>query len=49
MLKNPETYEIITPELLVKQTYRLVLGKHSGAMHSVDRAIKMGFELWMKN
>lgn len=45
MLKNPLTYEIITPELIGDATTELVLGKHSGRHAFKDRAIKMGFEL----
>lgn len=45
MLKNPETYEIITPELIGEQEIPLALGKHSGRHAFKDRAIKMGFEL----
>ena len=44
-LKNPETYEIITPELIGDATTELVLGKHSGRHAFQDRAIAMGFEL----
>ena len=45
MLKNPLTYEIITPELIGDASTQLVLGKHSGRHAFKDRAIKMGFEL----
>ncbi|MDN7243747.1 2-isopropylmalate synthase [Planococcus sp. N028] len=45
MLKNPLTYEIITPELIGDAQTELVLGKHSGRHAFKDRAIKMGFEL----
>ena len=45
MLKNPETYEIITPELIGDVSTELVLGKHSGRHAFKDRAIQMGFEL----
>lgn len=45
MLKNPLTYEIITPELIGDASTELVLGKHSGRHAFKDRAIKMGFEL----
>ena len=45
MLKNPLTYEIITPELIGDAKTELVLGKHSGRHAFKDRAIKMGFEL----
>lgn len=45
MLKNPLTYEIITPELIGDAATELVLGKHSGRHAFRDRAVKMGFEL----
>lgn len=45
MLKNPLTYEIITPELIGDATTELILGKHSGKHAFKDRAIKMGFDL----
>lgn len=45
MLKNPLTYEIITPELIGDAKTELVLGKHSGRHAFKDRALKMGFEL----
>ncbi len=45
MLKNPETYEIITPELIGEKTVPLALGKHSGRHAFKDRAVTMGFEL----
>lgn len=45
MLKNRETYEIITPELIGDKTAPLALGKHSGRHAFKDRAVTMGFEL----
>lgn len=45
VLKNPETYEIISPALIGEEEVPLVLGKHSGRAAFRDRAIKMGFEL----
>src|SRR5690606_19110999 len=45
MLKNRETYEIITPELIGETTAPLALGKHSGRHAFKDRAVTMGFEL----
>lgn len=45
MLKNPETYEIITPELIGENPVPLALGKHSGRHAFKDRALTMGFEL----
>ena len=44
-LKNRETYEIITPELIGDKTEPLALGKHSGRHAFKDRAISMGFDL----
>ncbi|WOV84944.1 2-isopropylmalate synthase [Sporosarcina jeotgali] len=43
MLKNPETYEIITPALIGAAKEPLALGKHSGRAAFKDRAITMGF------
>lgn len=45
MLKNRETYEIITPELIGETDMPLALGKHSGRHAFKDRAISMGFDL----
>lgn len=45
MLKNPETYEIITPELIGDVATELVLGKHSGRHAFFSRAVQMGFQL----
>lgn len=45
MLKNPETYEIITPELIGDVATELVLGKHSGRHAFFSRAGQMGFQL----
>ncbi|MFD1204841.1 2-isopropylmalate synthase [Sporosarcina contaminans] len=45
MLKNRETYEIITPELIGETVAPLSLGKHSGRHAFKDRAISMGFDL----
>ncbi len=45
MLKNRETYEIITPELIGETDIPLALGKHSGRAAFKDRAMTMGFEL----
>lgn len=45
VLKNKETYEIISPELVGEGEVALVLGKHSGRAAFRDRAEKMGFEL----
>ncbi|HLQ73408.1 MAG TPA: 2-isopropylmalate synthase [Bacillota bacterium] len=45
MLENPETYEIITPELIGAEVEPLALGKHSGRHAFKDRAVTMGFDL----
>ncbi len=45
MLKNRQTYEIITPELIGETDIPLALGKHSGRAAFKDRSITMGFEL----
>jgi len=45
VLKNPETYEIISPALIGEGDVPLVLGKHSGRAAFRDRAEKMGFDL----
>ncbi|MEK4425592.1 2-isopropylmalate synthase [Solibacillus sp. FSL K6-1523] len=45
VLKNPETYEIISPALVGEDEVPLVLGKHSGRAAFRDRAQTMGFEL----
>lgn len=45
VLKEPTTYEIITPELIGEASNNLVLGKHSGRHAFQDRAKLMGFDL----
>lgn len=45
MLKNPETYEIITPTLIGDAATELVLGKHSGRHAFVNKAKELGFDL----
>ena len=45
VLKEPSTYEIITPELIGETSNRIVLGKHSGRHAFKDKAIALGFEL----
>ena len=45
MLKNPATYEIMTPEDVGFQKSDLVLGKHSGRAALIDRARTLGHEL----
>ncbi|EGQ27017.1 2-isopropylmalate synthase [Sporosarcina newyorkensis 2681] len=48
MLKNRQTYEIITPELIGESDMPLALGKHSGRHAFKDRAVRMGFDLTEK-
>lgn len=45
VLKNPETYEIISPALVGEDEVPLVLGKHSGRAAFRDRAETMGYQL----
>jgi len=45
VLKNPETYEIISPALIGEGEIPLVLGKHSGRAAFRDRAETLGFDL----
>ncbi|GIN73963.1 2-isopropylmalate synthase [Bacillus sp. J14TS2] len=45
VLKEPTTYEIITPELIGETSNNLVMGKHSGRHAFQDRAKLLGFEL----
>nr|WP_238482612.1 2-isopropylmalate synthase [Lederbergia galactosidilytica] len=45
VLKEPTTYEIITPELIGETSNNLVMGKHSGRHAFQDRAKSLGFEL----
>lgn len=45
MLKNRETYEIMTPESVGLTVNKMVLGKHSGRHAFKDRVDSMGFEL----
>ncbi len=45
VLKNPETYEIITPALVGENKIPLILGKHSGRHAFKERSIEMGFDL----
>jgi 2-isopropylmalate synthase len=45
MLKNPMTYEIMSPETIGLTSNRLVMGKHSGK-HALDAILKnMGYDL----
>lgn len=43
VLKNKETYEIITPELVGVASNSLVLGKHSGSHAFKERLVELGF------
>lgn len=45
MLKNPLTYEIMTPESVGLKNTNLVLGKHSGRAAFNDRMQELGFDL----
>lgn len=45
MLKNRETYEIMTPESVGFKTNNMVLGKHSGRHAFEDRVITLGYNL----
>lgn len=43
VLKNKQTYEIITPELVGVSSNRMVLGKHSGRHAFKDKLAELGF------
>ena len=45
MLKNAETYEIMTPESVGVQKTSLVMGKHSGRNAFRDKLEQLGYEL----
>jgi 2-isopropylmalate synthase len=45
VLKNPLTYEIMTPESVGGERRTMVLGKHSGRAGLADRLDDLGFEL----
>jgi 2-isopropylmalate synthase len=45
MLKNPETYEIMTPESVGLQKTSLVMGKHSGRAAFKDKLKQLGYDL----
>jgi len=45
VLKNPLTYEIMTPESVGIKANNLVLGKHSGRHALADRVRELGYEL----
>ncbi|WP_077328296.1 2-isopropylmalate synthase [Virgibacillus siamensis] len=49
VLKNKETYEIITPEMVGVQSNTLFLGKHSGRHAFQDKVQSLGFELTEEN
>ncbi|GAA0590708.1 2-isopropylmalate synthase [Virgibacillus siamensis] len=49
VLKNKETYEIITPEMVGVQSNTLFLGKHSGRHAFQDKVKSLGFELTEEN
>ncbi len=44
MLKNPLTYEIMTPQSVGVPDSRLVLGKHSGRHALAIRCAQLGYE-----
>ncbi|MEI7011765.1 2-isopropylmalate synthase [Leptospira licerasiae] len=43
VLKNRETYEIMTPESVGIHSNRMVLGRHSGRAGFKDRIVRLGF------
>ncbi|CAM3975206.1 2-isopropylmalate synthase [Alkalicoccus chagannorensis] len=45
VLKNAQTYEIITPEMVGVQSNNLVMGKHSGKHAFKDKLQNLGYEL----
>ncbi|TVR44177.1 MAG: 2-isopropylmalate synthase [Planctomycetota bacterium] len=45
VIKNPETYEIMTPQSVGVPTNNMVLGKHSGRAALVGRMQGLGFEM----
>lgn len=45
VLKNRETYEIMTPESIGLDTNKLILGKHSGRHAFNDKLKQLGYEL----
>src|SRR4029079_19588548 len=45
MLKNPQTYEIMTPESVGVKSTSLVMGKHSGRHAFRDKLKDLGYEL----
>ncbi len=45
VLKEPSTYEIMTPEAIGLGGSRMVLGRHTGRHGFIDRCDKLGFKL----
>jgi len=45
MLKNPLTYEIMTPQSVGIKSSNLVMGKHSGRFALGERIKELGFDL----
>lgn len=45
VLKNPSTYEIITPEMVGVNTNNLFLGKHSGRHAFKNKIVDLGYNL----
>lgn len=45
VLKNKETYEIMTPESVGLDTNKIVLGKHSGRHAFNEKLIQLGYDL----
>ncbi|MCB1176544.1 MAG: 2-isopropylmalate synthase, partial [Leptospiraceae bacterium] len=43
VIKNRETYEIMTPESIGLESNKMVLGRHSGRAGFKDRIIRLGF------
>ena len=44
VIKNRETYEIMTPQSIGLESNRMVLGRHSGRAGFKDRIIRLGFQ-----
>ncbi|GBF49232.1 2-isopropylmalate synthase [Leptospira ryugenii] len=44
VIKNRQTYEIMTPESVGLKSNRMVLGRHSGRAGFKDRIIRLGFD-----
>ena len=45
MLKNRDTYEIMTPELVGYPKTKIVLGRHSGRHGLKSRLNQLGYEI----